>query len=130
MPSLALIFHLVDVAGGASPGPVTSQAAAMAADWVDYLESHARRIYSLILDMGPRSAAALAAKIKDGKVNDGFTPWDVYNKGWTLLNTSEIVSSACEELEAAGWVRKETTIPPTGRPKTTYRVNPKIIFLK
>ncbi len=129
MPSLALVFHLLDVAGGADPGPVTSGAAAMAADWVDYLESHARRIYSLILDIRPRSAAALAAKIKEGKVKDGFTLWDVYNKGWSLLDTADIVAGACDELEALGWIRKEMTIPQKGRPKTEYRVNPNVMFL-
>ena len=75
------------------------------------------------------SAAALAAKIKEGKVKDGFTLWDVYNKGWSLLDTADIVAGACDELEALGWIRKEMTIPQKGRPKTEYRVNPNVMFL-
>ena len=127
MPSLALIFHLIDVAGGSNPGPITAHAAAMAADWLDYLETHARRIYSLTGEMGPRAAAALAKKIEQGKLKDGFTPWDVYNKGWSILNTADVVARACEELETAGWLRKEISQPPTGRPKAIYRVNPKML---
>jgi hypothetical protein len=126
MPSLALVFHLIDVAGGASAGPVTSEAAAMAADWVDYLETHARRIYSLILDMGPRSAAALAAKINEGRISDGFTARDVYKNHWQILDTPELVSGACEELESLGWIRKELVTQTGGRPKAKYFINPKI----
>lgn len=126
MPSLALVFHLIDVAGGASPGPVTAGAAAMAADWVDYLESHARRIYSLILDMGPRSAAALAVKIKEGKVNATFAARDVYRNQWAVLDTPELVAGACDELEALGWIRKESIAQTGGRPKVIFSVNPKI----
>lgn len=126
MPSLALVFHLIGVAGGASPGPVTAGAAAMAADWVDYLETHARRIYSLILDMGPRSAAALAAKIKEGKVNDGFTARDVYKNHWQILDDPELVAGACDELESLGWIRKESILQTGGRPKVKFFINPKI----
>ena len=126
MPSLALVFHLVDVAGGSNPGPVTVQAAAMAADWVDYLDTHARRVYSLISDMGPRSAAALAAKIQKGKIQDGFTARDIYKNHWQILDGPELVAAACEELEAAGWIRRERATQATGRPKTEYRINPKI----
>ena len=126
MPSLALVFHLVGVAGGASHGPVTAQAAAMAADWVDYLETHARRIYSLTLDAGPRSAAALAAKIEEGKVNDGFTARDVYKNHWQILDDPELVAGACDELESLGWIRKETILQTGGRPKVKFFINPKI----
>ena len=100
----------------------------MAADWVDYLETHARRIYSLILDMGPRSAAALAAKIQKGKVMDGFTARDIYRKQWSVLDTPEIVSSACDELESLGWIRreKEASTQIGGRPTFKFFINPKI----
>ena len=47
MPSLALIFHLLDVADGKVFGNVTITSAQLAAAWCDYLESHARRIYHM-----------------------------------------------------------------------------------
>src|SRR5208337_3331522 len=46
MPSLALIFHLVEVADGTeSEGPVSERAAIMAVTWCEYLETHAWRVY-------------------------------------------------------------------------------------
>ena len=126
MPSLALVLHLVEVAGGAEAGPVTKKAAAMAADWVDYLETHARRIYSMVADIGPMAAAALVEKIKKGKVKDGFTAREVYKNHWQNLDDPELVAGACDELEAAGWVRRETIASTGGRPKVTFRINPKI----
>ena len=126
MPSLALVLHLVEVAGGAEPGPVTKKTAAMAADWVDYLETHARRIYSLVADTGPMAAAALAEKIKKGKVKDGFTARDVYKNHWQSLDDPALAAGACDELEAAGWIRRGTIASTGGRPKVTFRINPKI----
>ena len=126
MPSLALVFHLISVAGGANPGPVTKMAAAMAADWVDYLETHARRIYGMVADTGPMAAAALAEKIRKGKVKDGFTARDVYKNHWQSLDDPSLVSGACDELEAAGWIRRETIASTGGRPKVTFIINPKI----
>jgi putative DNA primase/helicase len=39
MPSLALLFHLIDVANGAPPGPVGIRAARLAVAWCRYLEA-------------------------------------------------------------------------------------------
>jgi hypothetical protein len=50
MPSLALIFHLVDIAGGQRERDVTLPSVQKAAAWCAYLESHARRIYGMVLD--------------------------------------------------------------------------------
>ena len=52
MPSLALIFHLIEVADGTAAGAVTLRSAQQAAQWCDYLETHARRIYGLVNDIG------------------------------------------------------------------------------
>ncbi len=50
MPSLALIFHIVDIADGKKEQGITLSSAQKAALWCDYLESHARRIYGMVLD--------------------------------------------------------------------------------
>jgi len=51
MPSLALIFHLIDVADRqAEPGNVSLEATQLAAAWTAYLEKHARRIYGLAIN--------------------------------------------------------------------------------
>lgn len=127
MPGIALILHLVDVAGDGWPGPVSDEAATKATAWCKYLESHARRIYGLLGNQGTRAAAELAAKIKAGKVADGFTVRDIYNrKQWHLLDTKEFVLEACEELIEAGWLRQEQVDIPGRQPKVINRINPKI----
>jgi hypothetical protein len=77
MPALALILHLAECAATGQRGAVTAQAALRAAAWCDYLEAHARRCYGLLVDDGLRSAQALADKVSQGKLSDGFTARDV-----------------------------------------------------
>ncbi|MCH7501014.1 MAG: DUF3987 domain-containing protein, partial [Nitrospinae bacterium] len=94
MPTLALIIHLIDIADGAEAGPISVGAAEKAAAWCDYLESHARRAYGLVLDIDQQAAAQLANKIIAGRLVDGFTARYVYRKGWHLLNSTELAQSA------------------------------------
>jgi hypothetical protein len=68
MPSLALIFHAIGVADGTASGPVTLRSAQRAAQWCDYLETHARRIYGLVNDLEIQAAARLASKIQEGAI--------------------------------------------------------------
>ena len=128
MPSLALIFHLIDIADGAEAGPISVGAAEKAAAWCDYLESHARRAYGLVLDIDQQAAAQMANKIIDGRLLDGFTARYVYRTGWHLLNSTELAQSACDELVDAGWIRQESAKDQvTGRPALpTYIINPKV----
>ncbi len=124
LPSLALLFHLVDVADGAPPGPVSAGAFRMAECWCGYLESHARRIYGLVLGCDDSAAVRLLQAIKNGALKDGFTARDVQRKGWARLSQMEAVSSACETLIHAGWLRSEVIKPTSGgRPTTRYLIN-------
>jgi hypothetical protein len=50
MPSLALIFHIIKIADGRKDKGVTLESAEQAAACCEYLESHARRIYGMVLD--------------------------------------------------------------------------------
>ncbi|WP_407308769.1 YfjI family protein [Desulfosporosinus sp. SB140] len=126
MPSLSLIFHLLDITTGKPGGPITEQAALMAAAWTEFLEQHARRIYAIVEDVSIRATANLANKIRTRKVSDGFTVRDVYPKGWTLLDTKEKVEAACRELVEANWLRPDQVEIPGRQAKKVYRVNPKI----
>jgi hypothetical protein len=128
-PSLALVFHLIEVADGRATGPISLRSAEQAAEWCKYLESHARRIYALVSDISLQAAARLAQKIEDGALQDDFTARDVYRKEWRLLDTKDLANVALEELVEAGWLRQEPAPPPeTGRPPLpVYRINPKII---
>jgi len=83
MPSLALIFHLIGIADRTAGGPVSIEAAAQGAAWCDYLESHMRRVYSLVNNVAEQAGASLAEKIKKRKLADGFSIRDVSAKTGT-----------------------------------------------
>jgi putative DNA primase/helicase len=118
--SLALLIHLAD--GGT--GPVTADATRKALAWARYLESHARRVYSIATDPAMASAKALAKRIMKGDVLDGFVLRDVYRNAWAGLDKQSL-EPAVELLIELGWL-KEVKISTGGKPKTTYRINPKV----
>ena len=125
-PALALILHLVDCVDTGYTGPVTAEAALRAGAWCEYLEAHARRCFGLLVDDGLRAAQALADKVKDGKLVDGFTARDVRRNQWRHLTTDEQVRAALDWLEDEHWLRSEEsggTGP--GRPTYRYFINPK-----
>jgi putative DNA primase/helicase len=133
MPTLAVLFHLAEaVAGNGEADTVSLHHTRQAAAWCEYLESHARRVYSCIVTPQLRAARELAAKIKHGKVGtDGFFSCrDVYLKGWSGLDSPEAVKQAAEVLQDAGWVRPvggESSDPlGRGRPSNRYQVNPAV----
>lgn len=124
MPSLALIFHLIDCADGKTSGHVSGEATLRAMAWCEYLESHARRIYSFVVDADEQAAVELAKRIKKKDIEDGFTLRDVYRNCWSMLTTKEDVEKACNILMEAGWLKEE--IPERGKTRKLYHINPKI----
>lgn len=105
VPSLALVFHLLDHEGGPSKG-IDRTALGRALAMVGYLEHHAAKIYS----EGPRHAAhAMAEQIKDGTIDDGSPLRDVYRAQRSGLRTAAEAHAGAAELEALGWLRLERT---------------------
>lgn len=132
-PALALILHLVDCAATGRRGLVTEEAALRAAAWCDYLEAHARRCYGLLVDDGLRAAQALAEKLRQGKLADGFTARDVRRNQWRSLTTDNAVEAALDWLQDEDWVRAAEvggTGPGTGRRTVRYAINPKVMKAK
>lgn len=131
MPALSLLFELAAQVGGDGTGDTVSlEHAQMAAASCDYLESHARRVYSCVVTPQLRAARELADKVKKRKVGtDGFFSCrDVYMKGWSGLDTAEAVKLAAEVLEDANWIRELSSQPGPlgGRPSNRYAVNPRV----
>jgi putative DNA primase/helicase len=124
MPSLALLLALAD----AQDTPIESCYAAQAIDWCKYLESHARRIYSCVVDARMQAAAVLAARLRDGTVGAEGTlaKRDVYRHHWTGLETPEEAGAALEILQDAGWVRRKASEVAIGRPSDVWEVNPRV----
>jgi hypothetical protein len=130
MPSLALIFHCIEIADGKASGPVTAKAARLAVEWCQYLESHARRIYAMAEIPEHEAAVRLANKIKAGALSSPFTCKAVYDKGWHGLKDRQEVEPACNILMDENWLMMERK-PATGNrgrpPLPEYHINP--VFL-
>jgi len=125
MPSLALIFHLIEMADGSTDKQVSEAAASMAVEWCAYLETHARRIYGMVTTPERQAAANLAEKIEEGKLADPFTARDVYKNHWEDLPDRNAVEAAGLILVDEDWLRVEDMESTTGRPPLPrYWINP------
>lgn len=122
IPSLALLIHLAE--GGV--GPVTAEALRRAIGWGKYLESHARRIYAIAIAPDSAGAIALGRKLLTGALRDGFGLRDVYRHGWIDLATRDLAAGAVQILIDLDWLAEEHIEDTGGRPRTRYRVNPRI----
>jgi putative DNA primase/helicase len=121
IPSLGLLCHLAD----GHSGPVGIDALERAIAWGQYLESHARRIFSAAVKPDTAEGIALAKKIVAGELPDEFALRDVYRNGWIGLGTSEAADRAVGLLLDLNWL-VEVEEPTAGRPRTRYLVNPRI----
>jgi putative DNA primase/helicase len=122
VPSLALLIHLAD--GG--QGPVGEAATRRALGWAAYLESHARRVYAIVINAATVAGKALGKRLRKGELKDGFTLRDIYRKHWTGLSDRQAVEQAVDLLLELGWLREEVEAT-GGKPKTRYRINPALL---
>ncbi len=124
MPSLALLFHLIDVSAGLiPPGPIPLAATKLAAAWCEFLEQHARKIYAVAMRPDLRAAHALADKISKNKIKDGDQIRNIYRNEWSFLQTKEVVYAGLAVLEECGWARVKS-IETGGRPTDIVRLHP------
>jgi len=121
VPALALVCALAD-----GEGEVSRNSLLRALAWSDYLKSHAMRAYAAGSRPATEGATALLAKIRDGRVVSGFSPRDVYLKGWASLSTPDEVQAAAAMLCDLNHLRRiqHKTGPSGGRPSVTFEVNP------
>jgi putative DNA primase/helicase len=126
MPSLALLFALAD--GRTDCVPISQ--ARLACDWCEYLESHARRVYSAQTRPEQQAAVNLSKRLAKGwKREEGFfNVRDVYRNQWSRLDTPDAARGALLVLEEYSWVRRELSaeVQSAGRPSETYLINPKV----
>lgn len=130
MPSLALLFHLVDVGRGeSSGGRVPEGSTRLAAGWCEYLEEHARKVYDVELDRGKAAARALVSKIDAGAVIDGQTVRDIYRHQWSGLRTDEVVIDGLNVLADLGWVRL-ASVSTGGRSSQVVHLHPELLEMR
>lgn len=121
IPALALVIHLAE--NGA--GPVTKQALIKARAWGEYLESHARRVYSVGTAPDLGAAHALLDKIRRGRLDSPFKPRDIYRKGWAGLDRDSTIKGI-EVLDEYGYLQIQKIATP-GRPTTLCHINPAVL---
>jgi hypothetical protein len=124
IPALALISHLAD--GG--KGDVSQAAVLKALAFGTYLESHAKRVYGACNTVDIAAATTILSHIRNGDLVDGFTARDVHQKDWANLTDRDHVRAGLDLLTDLDCVIAVTEPVSAfgGRPKTTYRINPKV----
>jgi Protein of unknown function (DUF3987) len=92
--------------------------------WIDYLESHAVRLYSCGLNAIPKAAKELLRKIEDKKLEQPFSARDVYNGNhWSGLTNSDQVNEVINYLlEKKHLISKQ--FQSGGRSTIKYYVHP------
>jgi Protein of unknown function (DUF3987)/Primase C terminal 2 (PriCT-2) len=131
VPSLALIFCTVE--RSFENDEIEAHHFQMALRWVEYLRSHAERLYSPSLRPELKAATLLLSKIVNGQALDGdnsFSIRHVVRKAWSGLGDQATVQKAISLLELHEYVRR-CSIPPDevkgGRPSIVYVINPKLL---
>jgi hypothetical protein len=126
MPSLALIFQLIEFVDGSSEASAVGiRSTVQAVAWCEYLETHAARLYSSAENPAMEGARALLKRIRKGQVRDGDSTRSVYRKHWAKLSTPEEVNSACQVLEEFGWLRVEG-VKTGGRSTSKLHLHPAV----
>lgn len=121
VPSLALLCHLADHPEG---GAVDAPSLLRALTWGEYLETHARRVYSPALT--PEFFSAIELHRRLPSLPEPFTAKEVYKNHWRSLDIRG-TKDAIQVLLDFGHIREEETEgPPIGRPTTRYEVHPAI----
>lgn len=129
-PALALLFALIDTPDSEG-NLIHERELGRALDWLEYLRTHARRLYAAAVTPETTGARQLLEKIKEGRLNDGFTPRQVAVKHWAGLDTAEAVRKAAGLLADYGWLRrgviKSGDAMGRGRPSERYAIYPGLL---
>jgi len=103
IPSLALINHLCDDC----TGPVSEAALVRAIAFSEYLESHARRIYSYATRPDIDAAKTLLKRLQTGRLATPFKVREIYRAGWTGLETPAKAQQAISLLQEYAHLTEE-----------------------
>ena len=114
---LALLFEIID--GGRNA--VGIEATAQALEWADYLLSHAKRLYSLAINLSLDGARLIMER--KFKLPNPLTSRDIQRKGWSGLDSMDAVNDALNWLVDYGHIQPKTisATDTNGRPKIIYQ---------
>lgn len=123
MPNLALIFHLLENSDSLAVGKVSVEAAKLAIEWCEYLETHALKIYNSAIEPGMESAREILKYIKNGEIKDGDTVRSIsHARHWKHLSSNDEVKAGLEVLQDYNYVKIEQK-KTNGRPSDILRLN-------
>jgi uncharacterized protein DUF3987 len=124
VPALSLIDHLVEGRAGAVGCDSLDRALAA----VEYVETHAKRVYGATEVVDIIAAEAIVAHIRKGDLQDGFTARDVHRHEWSRLTDIDHVRRGLDLLVEFDHLAVESSEKTHygGRPKVSYRINPAI----
>jgi hypothetical protein len=122
VPGLALINHMAD----SKQGNIDVREVLRAIAYAEYLETHAKRVYSSASESETAAAQAILRHIRKGDLKDGFTVRDVHRPRWSNLTEHEQVANGLNLLVDFGYLAETElcTKPQGGRPKIVYAINP------
>ncbi len=124
MPSLALILHITEYSNIDPIPPVSEAAALLACDWCEYLESHARRIYSVVTNSPIVTADLILKKINISMLKNHFTLRDIQRKGWAGLSENEEIRKGLDMLVEHNFLAEYQKPKIAGRTSVGYEINP------
>jgi putative DNA primase/helicase len=122
MPSLALIFHLLDCVSNRQTSNVSLANASLAAAWCSYLQTHATRIYQIAVLSEFDIAREILKKIQSKDLQPEFTAREIYGKHWSKLSKPQDVQNGLDILCEYGYL-SAVTINEGHRPKTVYFIH-------
>lgn len=127
LPALCLIFeHLKESVLGLHPVEVTQTTLETALKWLEYFQSHARRIYGSGGNAVPAAARTLIERLRKGEIKDPFSSRDVYYKHhWSGLTSPDEVEEALSYLVEKNYLCA-AYVKTNGRPTVRYWVHPKV----
>jgi hypothetical protein len=127
-----LILELVKGAlVGVQPSDVSATSFRQAMLWCEYLETHAWKIYGSTEVPLSDHIKKITDKIREGKLNDGFTVREVYHgKHWAGLSDAKQVQRVCDFGVAHELLTKTTELT-QGKPIEKYHIaNKNILDMK
>ena len=131
LASLALIFHVISCLQTGPQSAISAETFVRAQHWCGYLATHARRCYWLTHKTASLySAQVLLSKIKQEKLTEGFTAYDVKRPQWGQLTQEERIVEALRYLELYGWIRPAPYEKQVGRSTIRYQIHPSLRTVK
>jgi len=116
IPRLAALIHLSS--GGVNPVQLPALTLAMA--WGQFLEAHARYLFSSVRDSDSKAARVLAEHITAEKLGQTFKRRDLQLKTWAGLDSPKTIDGALSRLMEAHWIRLTADTK-------AYEVHPRVL---